>query len=100
MARTRVVTRSIKVTEIKALCMDLVNQTAVSQTFYLTGDSYEQDKALKTLQKSKNNETLAVVAIQTMDEHEEIYGMLEEEFLKVAKRMTEDRKFVEDDVEE
>ena len=100
MGRIRMVTRTINVTDVTALCMDIASQQAVSKTFSLTGASYTQEKALKEVQKLYQTEELAIVAIQSLSQHEEIYGMLETDFLKVAKRMTEDRKFTQEEDEE
>lgn len=100
MSRTRMVTRSINVTDVTALCMDIKEQQALSKTFSLTGASFTQEKALKEVQKLYQTEELAIVAIQKMEQHEEIYGLLETDFLKVAKKMTDDRKFIQETEDE
>lgn len=100
MARTRFVTRTINVTECTALCMDISNGTAVTKEFQLTGATYDNQKALKELQKLYQTEELAIVAVQQLKTHEEIYGMREVDFLKVATRMSDDRKFIETESED
>lgn len=100
MARTRVVTRTINVTTIEALCMDIKTCEPVVKDLELTGETYDNDKALKLARKLYDTETLKVVAIQSITTHEELYGMLETDFLKYATRMDDKRKFVEEEDEQ
>lgn len=97
MARVRMVTRTINVTVAKAMCLNVVTAEVSINSFELTGASFDNDTALKMCKKMYETEELKVVAIQELTEREEIYGMLETEFLKVAKKLDSDRHFVEDE---
>lgn len=100
MARTRVVTRTINVTTITALCMDITTATPLVQTLELTGETYDKEKALKVAQKTYDNDTIKVVAVQSLVTREEIYGMLETDFIRLATKMDEDRKFIDEEDEQ
>lgn len=100
MARERMVTRTITSYEVECLCMDITKAEAIVKTFPLTGDIKIEDtnkvlKALKKVHESAEN-PVKVVAVQNITTHEELYGMLEIDFLQIAKRLDpETRKFVE-----
>ena len=88
MARERSVTRTINVTTIKAVCMDLSDNNAVQiKSLDITGEKPTQDIALKQLKKYYETDTFKVVAIQEMSTVEKLYGMTEVEFLKYAKEL-------------
>ena len=53
----------------------------------LTGETYTQEKALKVLKNEYETDTFKVVAIQKMEVHEEMYGLKEIDFLKVAQKL-------------
>ena len=88
MARERSVTRTINVTTVKAICMDLSNDNAVEvKSLDITGEKPSQDIALKQLKKYYETSTFKVVAIQEMSTVEKLYGMSEVEFLQYAKEL-------------
>ena len=87
MARTRMVTRSINVTAIKAMCVDTSTTEVTIKDLELTGETFTEEKALKVLKKEYETDTLKVVAIQKMEVHEEMYGLKEIDFLKVAQKL-------------
>ena len=94
MARKRMVTRSINEVKVTAMCCDITTASIVSRVFTLGGNVAEGDE-LKTAQKLYDTETLKVVSLTCIERREVIYGMLETEFLKYAKVMTDDRKFID-----
>lgn len=94
MARERMVTRTINVTECEVMCVDVTTAETTINTFELTGESYTSDKALKELKKHYETETLKLVVVQGMNTREEIYGLLEVDFLKVAHRLDDNRKII------
>ena len=53
----------------------------------LTGETYTKEKALKVLKNEYETDTFKVVAIQKMEVHEEMYGLKEIDFLKVAQKL-------------
>ena len=87
MARTRMVTRTINVTVIEAMCVDTTTAEVTIKELELTGETYTQEKALKVLKNEYETDTLKVVAIQKMEVHEEMYGLKEIDFLKVAQKL-------------
>lgn len=87
MARTRMVTRTITVTTIKSMCVDTSTAEVTIKELDLTGETFTEEKALKALKKEYETDTLKVVAIQKMEVHEEMYGLKEIDFLKVAQKL-------------
>ena len=87
MARVRMVTRTINVTVVKAMCVDTTSAEVTVKSLELTGETFTEDKALKELKKEYETDTFKVVAIQKMEVHEEMYGLKEIDFLKVAQKL-------------
>ena len=87
MSRVRMVTRTINVTVIEAMCVDTSTTEVSIKELELTGETFTKEKALKALKKEYETETLKVVAIQKMKVREEMYGLKEIDFLKVAQRL-------------
>lgn len=87
MARTRMVTRTINVTVIEAMCVDTLTADVTIKDLELTGETFTEEKALKELKKEYETDTFKVVAIQKMEVHEEMYGLKEIDFLKVAQKL-------------
>ena len=87
MARVRMVTRTINLTVVKAMCVDTTTAEVSVKSLELTGETFTEDKALKELKKEYETDTFKVVAIQKMEVHEETYGLKEIDFLKVAQKL-------------
>ena len=87
MARTRMVTRTINVTVVEAMCVDTQSAEVTVKSLELTGETFTDEKALKALKKEYETDTFKVVAIQKMEVHEEMYGLKEIDFLKVAQKL-------------
>lgn len=87
MSRTRMVTRTINVTSIEAMCVDTLTAEVTIKDFELTGETFTEEKALKALKKEYETDTFKVVSIQKMEVHEEMYGIKEIDFLKVAQKL-------------
>lgn len=87
MARTRMITRTINVTTIEAMCVDVASAEVTIKELELTGETFTQEKALKVLKKEYETDAFKVVAIQKMEVHEEMYGLKEIDFLKVAQKL-------------
>lgn len=88
MARKRMITRSFSTTHVKAVVFnDETNKTGeITET--LAG-SYKDDKAaLKALTALyESNEKITPIKITEMTEESSLYGVEENEFLKVAKKL-------------
>lgn len=87
MARVRMVTRTINVTVVEAMCVDTTTAEVSVKSLELTGETFTDEKALKELKKEYETPTFKVVAIQKMEVHEEMYGLKEIDFLKVAQKL-------------
>ena len=87
MARTRMVTRTINVTVVQAMCVDTNTAEVSIKELELTGETFTEEKALKELKKEHETDTFKVVTIQKMEVHEEMYGLKEIDFLKVAQKL-------------
>lgn len=97
MARIRMVTRTIEVIEVNALCVDITTSQTETRTLELTGAGSLSDEALlKALKKTYETDALKVVAITSRTKREELYGLTELDFLKYAKKLDpETRKMLE-----
>lgn len=87
MGRTRMVTRTINVTVVEAMCVDTQTAEVIVKSLELTGETFTDEKVLKALKKEYETDTFKVVAIQKMEVHEEMYGLKEIDFLKVAQKL-------------
>ena len=88
MARQRMVTRTIEVLNVTALCVNVTDTTTYFADLELTGMGNVSDTdILKALKKAHETDTIKVVAIYNKSVKEELYGMLELDFLKYAKKL-------------
>lgn len=87
MARTRMVTRTVKGVVADVLCMDLTTAKAVTRTFTIGGTFANDKDLLKSLQKVNDSDTLKLVAITAQVESEQLYGMPEEMFIRLAEKL-------------
>lgn len=86
MTRKPMVTRTIKVTTITVICLDI----ETSQTFYLpvkvTG-TVRESNYLKIAKDQLETETLKCVHIHNVLEETHLYGMEETDFINNAKKL-------------
>nr|UWI11619.1 MAG: hypothetical protein [Bacteriophage sp.] len=83
--RKPMVTRTIISTSITALCVNPQTAETFEQEFTLTGKIADKDKALKISSKLYNTDDCTLVAIRSLKEVNELYGMDEADFIKSAK---------------
>ena len=83
MARERMVTRTVKVTEAKVMQIDINTADVKIETYELTGEFKNNEDILKHITKNIPV-TIKAVAVQEVTEHEKLYGMLETDFIKSA----------------
>ena len=96
MARVSMVTRSIVSTKVSVLCMDLETKTSVIKDVVLPRTYKDDNAILKYLAKHFDNDTIKAVSIMDKVEQSDIYGMEEQEFIKLAKVLDENRKPIEE----
>lgn len=93
MARERQVTRTINAIEVVAICMSIKDMTPCEKTLSLTGDTPNNEQAMKQLKKIYETEDFKVVAVKEINVTEKLFGMSEIDFLKYAVELdTETRK--------
>ena len=96
MARERVVTRTVMVTNCEVMCVDVLTAQVAINNYKITGTFTTKEGALKVIKKQYETDTFKCVSVQEMTEQEVIYGMKEVDFIRLAKIMDENRKFVDD----
>ena len=87
MARIRMVTRTITVNVLEVMCVDTTISEVTTKQFELTGETLTNEKALKLLKNEYETDTFKLVAIQKTEVREEMYGLKETDFIKVAKKL-------------
>lgn len=84
-ARTRVISRTVKTTVVDVLCLDIVNGEPFNKTVELNGYYKDDRKLFKIVEKEINIEnTVKAVHIVGKTEGQKRYAMLESDFIKVA----------------
>lgn len=84
MARHSMVTRTLSRTTVEALCLDITSGLAVSKILEISGVYKSEDLLMKKVKEKLESETLKVVHIVNASKSEQLYGMYEEEFMKLA----------------
>ena len=87
MARMRMVTRTVKGTVCDVLCMDITSAKAVVKSFTIGGTYAKDADLLKALQKANDTNTLKLVSIASKAEIEQLYGMPEDMFIRLAEKL-------------
>ena len=85
MARERMVTRTVLVTTVEVMCLDITTAKAETVSYEISGSYPDFNSALKVLKKQYETDTFKVVAVQKTTENEILYGMSEIDFIKSAK---------------
>lgn len=92
MAKTRMVTRTIKSTLVHSLCLNIETAEPYNVVTILTPPIMDAKKEIEALRKIIDNETEKFVAIVSKEEIKELYGMPEAEFLECAIKLTEENE--------
>ena len=96
MARKRMVTRTIKVTEVTVLGLSSESESARSVHYTIPGVftkvndgkvDFDYDKLLKVVKKRYDSEDFTNVKVVSAKQYAKLYGIPEEEFVKVAKEL-------------
>ena len=83
MARERMVTRTVESTIAYTMCLNVETADVSVETYRVSG-KFEEKELLKKLKKLYETETFKVVAIQSTETEEKLYGMTEELFIELA----------------
>ena len=85
MARIPMVTRTIKTTKAKVLCVSIAENKTFEQEVALPR-TYKDEKALmKQVKVVLENDNVKPVRVISTEEVETLYGMTEQEFISLAK---------------
>ena len=85
MARERMVTRTVVVTMVEVMCVNVETAEVQVNTYELSGTYADAETALKATKKVYETATFKCVAVQGMSEKEVLYGMKEIDFIRLAK---------------
>lgn len=85
MARERMVTRTVVVTTVGVMCLDVTTAQVQITNFEMSGTYADFESALKAVKKVHETDTFKCVAVQHMTEKEVLYGMREIDFIQLAK---------------
>ena len=89
MARKRMVTRTITMTTVEVMCVDVETKEIVNRQYEVSGSYvYQPDKLLKIVKLEHETPTFKVVDLQNSYEQEVVYGMDETDFIKYAQVIT------------
>ena len=96
MARKRMVTRTVTGTEAEVKVVVISKDEITNIKVTVGGEFTDNDKLLKAIKKETETEDLKVLAIVTTTKIDKCYGMLESDFIKLAKELDpETRKALE-----
>lgn len=84
MARKRMVTRSIEQTTAKVMTLNVVTAEVTITPYTISGE-LTGDALLKALQDTYQTDTMKLVHVLESTVESVLYGMEEEEFIKLAK---------------
>ena len=96
MARARMVTRTVTGTEAEVKIVSINASEISTIKVTVSGEFTDNEKLLKAIKKQTETEDLKVLQIITTTKIDKCYGMLESEFIKLAKELDpETRKSLE-----
>lgn len=85
MAKMRMVTRTVKVTKVNVMCLDIEKGEAFNEYATISGVFGNPEKLLKACKEVLDTDTEKAVAIVEKKEIEQLYGMSEQDFISLAK---------------
>lgn len=84
MARVRMVTRSVSITNCEVMCLTISTAAVSTDTLKISGTFDSKEEALKVVKKQYETADYKPTAIINMQESEILYGMPEEKFIELA----------------
>lgn len=85
MARERMVTRTVVVTEVNALCLNIETAEPFNKTVILSGTFKDKQAIEKAAKKAIDTDLEKCVTVVEYTEKETLYGMPEQQFTELAK---------------
>lgn len=95
----KLVTRSVTITTIEYLAVDIQNQITYTDKYNAPLEITTIKDAEKYLAGIINNDKLKLVNVTGLQAREKLYGMTEEDFVKVARPMRSRYSFVKEENE-
>ena len=96
MARKRMVTRTVTGTEAEVKVVVISKDEITNIKVTVGGEFTDNDKLLKAIKKETETDDLKVLSVISTTKIDKCYGMLESEFIKLAKELDpETRKALE-----
>ena len=87
MARPKMVTRTITATKTEVQIVSISKAEITTINVTVSGEFDDDAKLLKVIKKSTETDDLKVLQILSSSKEEKLYGMLESDFLKIAKEL-------------
>ena len=87
MARARMVTRTVVGTQAEVQVVSISASEITNINVTVGGEYEDADKLMKAIKKQTETDDLKVLKIVTSEKIEKCYGMLESEFIKLAKEL-------------
>ena len=84
MAREKMVTRTLTITTLEVMTVDITTSTTGTARFDIVGE-HTFDTALKAVKELYETETTKIVTITDLVLNDYLYGMPESDFIKMAK---------------
>ena len=91
MARKPMVSRTIKTTQVTALCLDLATEEPFNKSYTLSGTFKDEKALLKAVQK-QDTDDIKAVHIVDHKEVENLYGMSETDFISLAHKLDKETR--------
>lgn len=82
--RKAVVTRTITFKRCAVMALDTLTTEVKTFTIDYTGQHTDNDKILRDLQKDWTLDSVKLVTITSIENHEKLYGMYEDDFIRLA----------------
>ena len=84
MAREKMVTRTLTITTVEIMTVDITTATTGTARFDIVGD-HTFETALKAVKELHETDTLKIVTITDLVLNDYLFGMPESDFIKMAK---------------
>ena len=85
MARERMVTRTVSVSNVEVMCLDVTTAEVQVKHYKMNGEYTDFATALKAVKKVHETDSFKCVNVMAITMEEVLYGMTELEFIRMAK---------------
>ena len=87
MARIPMVTRTFTVTKATVMCVDVNTDQTQDNEFRVTSEFKNDQKLLARLKELYETDSVKLVYLKNKELTKELYGMPEDEFMKIAEKL-------------